>query len=129
MLRSTRHPEHNGALISGADGDSLKIENIADLQVLVQTARAGSLTGAAAAMGVTPSAASATLKRLESQLGTRLFERSTRAMRLTPDGQTLLAEPCHRSDRGRRRTDTEERLELTGTIRLATPSDLGCSTP
>ena len=68
----------------------MKIENIADLQVLVHTARGGTLTAAAAALGITPAAASATLKRLESQLGARLFERSTRAMRLTPQGQTLL---------------------------------------
>ena len=68
----------------------MKIENMADLRVLVETARAGSLTGAARALGVTPAAASAMLKRLESQLGARLFERSTRALRLTAQGQTLL---------------------------------------
>jgi len=68
----------------------MKIENLSDLQVLVQTARGGTLTAAAHALGITPAAASATLKRLEAQLGARLFERSTRAMRLTPQGQTLL---------------------------------------
>ena len=61
----------------------MKIENIDDLRVLVQTARGGTLTAAARTLGITPAAASATLKRLEAQLGTRLFERSTRAMRLT----------------------------------------------
>jgi DNA-binding transcriptional LysR family regulator len=50
----------------------MKIENIADLRVLVQTAKAGSLTAAAAAIGITPAAASATLKRLETQLDVRL---------------------------------------------------------
>jgi DNA-binding transcriptional LysR family regulator len=64
----------------------MKIENIADLQVLVHTARGGTLTAAASALGITPAAASATLKRLESQLGARLFERSTRAMRGNPPG-------------------------------------------
>ncbi|MFY0576738.1 LysR family transcriptional regulator [Cystobacter fuscus] len=68
----------------------MTIENVADLQVLVHTARGGTLTAAAQSMGVTPAAASAMLKRLESRLGCRLFERSTRAMRLTPRGQTLL---------------------------------------
>ena len=104
----------------------MKIENIGDLQVLVHTARGGTLTAAAAALGITPAAASATLKRLESQLGARLFERSTRAMRLTPQGQTLLdyavrafellaeGESLVQADRG----------ALVGTVRVAAPSDL-----
>ncbi|MGO4393725.1 LysR family transcriptional regulator [Variovorax sp. M-6] len=104
----------------------MKIENVADLRVLVHTARAGTLTAAASALGITPAAASATLKRLESQLGVRLFERSTRAMRLTPQGQTLLdyavrafellaeGESLVLADRG----------ALVGTVRVAAPSDL-----
>ncbi|MDB6000183.1 MAG: LysR family transcriptional regulator [Rhizobacter sp.] len=104
----------------------MKIENLADLQVLVHTARAGTLTAAAHHLGITPAAASATLKRLEAQLGVRLFERLTRAMRLTPQGETLLdyasrafellteGESMAAADRG----------ALVGTIRLAAPSDL-----
>ena len=68
----------------------MKIENISDLRVLTQAARTGSLSKAAGAMGVTPAAASAMLKRLEVQLGTCLIERSTRALHLTPNGETLL---------------------------------------
>ncbi|RZL89802.1 MAG: LysR family transcriptional regulator [Variovorax sp.] len=104
----------------------MKIENVADLQVLVHTARDGTLTAASRALGITPAAASATLKRLETQLGVRLFERSTRAMRLTPQGQTLLdyasrafellaeGESLLAADRG----------ALVGTLRVAAPSDL-----
>jgi DNA-binding transcriptional LysR family regulator len=104
----------------------MRIENIADLQVLVHTARGGTLTAAARALGITPAAASATLKRLEAQLGARLFERSTRAMRLTPQGQTLLdyagrafellaeGESLVAADCG----------ALVGTVRVAAPSDL-----
>ncbi len=108
----------------------MKIENVADLNVLIHTARSGSLTGAAAALGITPAAASATLKRLETQLGTRLFERSTRAMRLTVQGQTLL-------DYAKRAFDllaegesqvTEDRGALVGTLRVAAPSDLARNT-
>ncbi len=108
----------------------MKIENTSDLQVLIQTARCGSLTGAASAMGTTPAAASATLKRLEAQLGTRLFERSTRAMRITPQGQILL-------DYAKRAFDllaeaesqvTADRAALVGTLRVAAPSDLARNT-
>jgi len=104
----------------------MKIENIEDLQVLVQTARCGTLTAAAAALGMTPAAASATLKRLEAQLGTRLFERSTRAMRITTQGELLV-------DYAKRAFDliaegeaqiSSDRAALVGNLRVAAPSDL-----
>ena len=104
----------------------MKIENVGDLQVLVQTARGGTLTAAARALGITPAAASATLKRLEAQLGTRLFERSTRAMRLTPQGQILLdyaARAFELLDEGESQVDAD-RATLVGTVRVAAPSDL-----
>ncbi|MDM0012230.1 LysR substrate-binding domain-containing protein [Variovorax sp. J22P168] len=104
----------------------MKIENVADLRVLVHTARGGTLTAAAAALGITPAAASATLKRLEAQLGTRLFERSTRAMRLTPQGQTLLDYAVRAFDllaEGESMV-LADRGALVGSVRLAAPSDL-----
>ena len=104
----------------------MKIENLADLRVLVQTARGGTLTAAARALGITPAAASATLKRLEAQLGTRLFERSTRAMRLTSQGQILL-DYARRAfellDEAESQVDAD-RATLVGTVRVAAPSDL-----
>jgi len=103
-----------------------RIENLSDLQVLLHTVRGGSLTAAARALGITPAAASATLKRLETQLGTRLFERSTRAMRLTPPGQILL-EYAQRAfellAEGESQLDAE-RGALVGTVRVSAPSDL-----
>jgi len=103
-----------------------RIENVSDLQVLLHTVTGGSLTAAARALGITPAAASATLKRLETQLGTRLFERSTRAMRLTPPGQILL-EYAQRAfellGEGESQLDAE-RGELVGTVRVSAPSDI-----
>ena len=104
----------------------MKIENIDDLRVLVQTARGGTLTAAARTLGITPAAASATLKRLEAQLGTRLFERSTRAMRLTSQGQILLdyaVRAFELLDEGESQVDAD-RATLVGTLRVAAPSDL-----
>jgi DNA-binding transcriptional LysR family regulator len=104
----------------------MKIENITDLHVLVQTARLGTLTAAALALGMTPAAASATLKRLETQLGVRLFERSTRVMRITAQGQVLV-------DYAKRAFDllaegesqvSADRAALVGTLRVAASSDL-----
>jgi DNA-binding transcriptional LysR family regulator len=104
----------------------MKIENIGDLQVLVQTARGGTLSAAARVLGITPAAASATLKRLEAQLGTRLFERSTRAMRLTSQGQILLDYAQRAFEllaEGESQVDAD-RAALVGTLRVAAPSDL-----
>jgi DNA-binding transcriptional LysR family regulator len=104
----------------------MKLENIADLQVLLHAARGGSLSAAARTLGITPAAASATLKRLEAQLGTRLVERSTRAMRLTPPGQILLDYARRAFEllaEGEAQLDAE-RGALVGTVRVAAPSDL-----
>jgi len=103
-----------------------RIENVSDLQVLLHAVSGGSLTAAGRALGITPAAASAMLKRLETQLGTRLFERSTRAMRLTPPGQILL-EYAQRAfellAEGESQLDAE-RGALVGTVRVSAPSDL-----
>jgi DNA-binding transcriptional LysR family regulator len=104
----------------------MRIDNIGDLKVLLRTAHGGSLTAAAHALGITPAAASATLKRLEAQLGARLFERSTRAMRLTSQGQVLLdyaTRAFELLEEGESLV-TADRGDLVGTLRVAAPSDL-----
>jgi DNA-binding transcriptional LysR family regulator len=104
----------------------MRIDNLNDLRVLVQTARAGTLTAAAGVLGITPAAASATLKRLEAQLGVRLFERSTRVMRLTVQGQTLLEYASRALDlvaEGEGQV-TDDQGGMVGLVRLAAPSDL-----
>ena len=104
----------------------MKVENIEDLRVLVETARRGTLTAASRVLGVTPAAASAMLKRLETQLGSRLFERSTRSMRLTAQGQILLdyaSRALELLEEGELQLAAESRA-LIGTVRVAAPSDL-----
>jgi DNA-binding transcriptional LysR family regulator len=104
----------------------MKIEKMEDVRVLVETARGGSLTAAAAVLGVTPAAASATLKRLEAQLGARLFERSTRAMRLTDAGRRLLdyaVRAIELLEEGEAQLQ-EGSGSLLGTVRVAAPSDM-----
>ncbi len=49
-----------------------------------------SFTKAAAQLNLTQSAVSAHIRRLEEQAGCAMFERSTRSVTLTPQGQTLL---------------------------------------
>jgi DNA-binding transcriptional LysR family regulator len=100
---------------------------LAQLQLFVRLADAGSLSAAARQLGLTPAAASASLKRLEAALGVRLVERSTRSMRLTPEGE-LMREHARRAlgelDDARALLGAQ-RQRLAGDIHLAAPVDLG----
>jgi LysR family transcriptional regulator, regulator for bpeEF and oprC len=63
------------------------------LPAFVAVADSLSFRSAAAALGVTPAAVSRTVQRLEDRLGVRLFERTTRSVRLTAEG-ALFAGRC-----------------------------------
>ena len=60
------------------------------LRAFVAVAETGSFTMAAQRLHVTSSALSLTIKELESAVGTRLFERTTRQVNLAPAGQDFL---------------------------------------
>ena len=64
--------------------------DLADLRLFVHIAEAQNLTKGAARACLSPAAASARLKALESQLGSRLFYRDSRGVELTSAGETLL---------------------------------------
>lgn len=56
------------------------------ISVFVRVADARSFVGAATRLGISPSAASKSLTRLEQRLGVRLLNRTTRSVSLTDDG-------------------------------------------
>jgi LysR family transcriptional activator of dmlA len=62
----------------------------ADLEFIVLIARHGSLSAAARALDLTPPAATKRLAQLESRLGVRLVNRTTRSISLTSEGETFL---------------------------------------
>jgi DNA-binding transcriptional LysR family regulator len=62
-----------------------------DLRVFVRVMDRGNFSLAASDLGLTPSAVSKLVSRLEDRLGVRLLERSTRRLALTPEGETFLA--------------------------------------
>ena len=64
---------------------------LAALQVFVEVARSGGVTSAADALGIAKSTASKQLSQLEASLKVRLFERSSRRVKLTKEGEVLLA--------------------------------------
>lgn len=98
-----------------------------DLRLLVKIAELGSLTAAAHQTGRLPATVSATLKRLERDLDTRLFDRTTRAIRLTDAGRGYIARLRTALDllddaAGQLRDDRDD---LSGPLRISAPSDLG----
>lgn len=62
------------------------------LESFILSAQAGSFSGAARRLGLTPAALSKNVARLEAHLGLRLFHRSTRSLTLTPEGERFLHE-------------------------------------
>ncbi len=58
-----------------------------ELQVFVAVAAAGSFSRAAERMGISQPSVSLRIKKLESKLGFKLFERSTRSVVLTPEAE------------------------------------------
>ncbi|MET3439595.1 DNA-binding transcriptional LysR family regulator [Variovorax paradoxus] len=60
-----------------------------DIAMFVQVVRYGSFAGAARRLGLPPNTVSRRIQQLESQLGTRLMQRSTRKLTLTSAGQAF----------------------------------------
>lgn len=59
------------------------------LQVFVRVAELGSFTRAADSLGTSKASVSAAVSQLEAALGTRLLQRTTRKVQMTPDGQSF----------------------------------------
>lgn len=101
--------------------------HLTEIQLFIRVAAAGGISEAARQLGLTPATASAAIKRLERELGSTLFERSTRSLRLTPAGEDFLGY-CVAStellDAGM--AALRQRHEgISGEIQLGAPSDLG----
>jgi DNA-binding transcriptional LysR family regulator len=98
-----------------------------DLELFVKTAEAGSLSAAARLLDLTPAAASASLKRLETELGARFFIRSTRSQRLTHEGEVFL-QHCQQAlqslEEGREALLAGHPV-IRGVLQLSAPSDFG----
>lgn len=63
-----------------------------EMEVFARTVAAGSFSAAARQLGMTPSAVSRLVARLEDRLRVRLVVRSTRSLLPTPEGEAYLAE-------------------------------------
>jgi DNA-binding transcriptional LysR family regulator len=71
------------------------MEKMNGLEVFVHVAQTRSFIATGRVKGISSSAVSKSISRLEERLGVRLFQRSTRSVRLTAEGEVFL-ERCHR---------------------------------
>ncbi|QYK01138.1 LysR family transcriptional regulator [Shewanella psychrotolerans] len=100
---------------------------LADLILFVRVADCGSLTGAAVELDISTAVASAGLKRLEKELDTVLFIRSTRSLRLTAAGERYLSY-CRRALEDLRLGEQAlacAKSQIGGLLSIALPSDAG----
>ncbi len=89
--------------------------NSDELQSFVSVVDSGSISAAAEQMGLTASAVSRTLSRLEHKLGTTLLNRTTRRMELTEEGRYFL-------DQARQILQQMEALEERLALRRQSPA-------
>jgi DNA-binding transcriptional LysR family regulator len=103
----------------------MSIAKLDDLQAFVAVARAQSFTKAAAAMGVTPSALSHTIRALEARLGLRLLARTTRNVAPTEAGERLMRSLAPLFDQIGVEVDAlgELRDKPAGTLRITCTDD------
>jgi DNA-binding transcriptional LysR family regulator len=103
------------------------MDRFEDMRCFVHVVDRGSVTKAADAMRVAPSAVSRRIKELEARLGTQLLIRTTRRMSLTESGRTFY-DRCQRilADLDEAEVEASDRQgALKGPLRVAAPLTFG----
>lgn len=97
-------------------------DTIGDLTAFLAVARERSFTRAAARLGVSPSALSHIVRKLEERLGVRLLTRTTRSVSATEAGERLLQRVGPHLDQIRDELEglSELRDKPAGTVRITT---------
>ena len=102
-------------------------DRLGDMRLFAEAAESGSLSAAGRRLGLSPAAASARLLKLEKALASRLFERTTRQLRLTDEGRLYL-EHCRIAlqaiDDGEAALHASKQ-QVRGKVRLTATSDFG----
>lgn len=98
-----------------------------DLTLFVRAAALNSFSETAREAGLQPAQVSTAIKRLEKILNVRLFARSTRSLRLTPEGENWLPyaiQALQALEAGYEQIRPASD-EVRGVLQIAVPSDLG----
>lgn len=105
----------------------ISLDRLTGIAAFARAASLGSYTAAARSLGVSPSAISKSVQRLEQHLGLKLFHRTTRSLTLTPEGRDL-------NERALRLLHVAEEIEQAavaarsepaGTLKVTAPLPIG----
>jgi DNA-binding transcriptional LysR family regulator len=104
-----------------------KINQLESLKVLKSVVEGGSFTAAAKRLGLTVARVSKSIERLELELNTKLFIRSTRYMQLTDSGELSYRHALKLLEQWRGLTDelTETHSKLKGKLKISVPMSWG----
>lgn len=103
------------------------VDRLTDIALFLKVLDLGSISAAARNLDISVAVASKRLQRLERDLGVRLLQRTTRQLRVTPEGAALASQ-------GRMLVEDLEALtaslrqggtEISGTLRLTTSASFG----
>jgi len=127
MERQKRLDNAAGSRFSHSMTERIALDRLTGLVAFARAGSLGSYAAAARAIGITPSAISKSIKRLEQQLGLTLFTRTTRSLKLTSEGRELHERTL------RLLRDAEEigqvaaraRAEPSGNLRIAASLPIG----
>lgn len=107
--------------------EPLALDRLTGIIAFARAASLGSYTAASKVMAISPSAVSKSIKRLEDRLGFKLFNRTTRALTLTPEGTELFQKALRllRDAEDIEQTAFAARMEPSGTIKITAPVPVG----
>jgi len=107
--------------------EQIALDRLTGLIAFARAASLGSFTSAARSLGVSPSAVSKSVQRLEQRLDVSLFTRTTRALTLTPEGRDLHERALRliREAEEIEQSALMARSEPSGRLRIATSMPLG----
>lgn len=107
--------------------EQVSLDRLTGIVAFARAASLGSFSGAARAMGLSPSAVSKAVGQLERQLGVRLFTRTTRSLVLTPEGADLHERALHLLWSADQLVQSAAAVqsEPSGLLRVAAPLPIG----
>jgi DNA-binding transcriptional LysR family regulator len=109
-----------------------RFDHLGDIELFQAAVEAGSFTAAAAGLGLTPSAISRAVERLERRLGLQLLRRTTRSLSLTDAGRLYLEQSqtafalLDDAERALSNTTLQtDAAKIAGRVRLSVPTTWG----
>ncbi|WP_128565308.1 LysR family transcriptional regulator [Methylobacterium crusticola] len=107
--------------------EQIGLDRLTGIIAFARSASLGSYTAAARSLGISPTAVSKSVQRLEGRLGLSLFTRTTRSLTLTPEGRDLHERALRllREAEEIEQAAVTARSEPAGTLKVTAPSPVG----